>query len=176
MRTPRPSATAAAAIILAVLLSGCTVRIIDPAAESPGATSGSTDTETPAAETPAAERPPTKTPEATEHDGLDAEHAEHRQRLLDSVTTTMPCPTGPLQQDGSIIRIEGACAEVRIDLDAGAVIVDDVTTILLSGSGTVIYAGTLGEVRVSGSANEIYWTGETPQVTDTGTANVLRRG
>lgn len=176
MRTPRLSATAAAALLLVVFLSGCTVRIIDPAAESAGPTSGATGPETPAAAKPVTEKPATKTPAATDDGGLDAEHAEHRQSLLDSATTTMPCPTGPLQQDGSIIRIEGACDEVRIDLDAGAVIVDDVTTLLLSGSGTVVYAATIGELRVSGSANEIYWAGETPQVTDTGSANVLRRG
>lgn len=182
MRTSRPTAVGAAAIILAVLLSGCTVRIIDPTAEDPGTT---------VAETPAADAPATETPEGTDDvapddeapdddsaplGGWDAEHAAHRADLLASATTTMPCPSGPLQQDGAVIRIEGACDEIRIELDAGAVIIDDVSTLLLSGSGTVVYAGTVGDVRVSGSANEIYWTGDTPQVTDTGTANVLRRG
>lgn len=181
MRASRSSAAAAATIVVAVLLSGCTMRIIDPAAEDAGPTTGATGAETPA------KTPAPKTPDAAEDDdrsdpdpapidGLDAEHAAHRQRLLDSATTTMPCPTAPLQQDGTIIRIEGDCDEIRIDLDAGAVIVDDVSSLQLSGSGTVVYANTIGDVRVSGTANEIYWTGETPQVTDTGTANVLRRG
>ena len=178
MRAFRSSA-AAAAIVVAVLLGGCTMRIIDPTAEDTGATTGATDAETPAPKTPDAAEDDDRSgpdPDPAPLDGLDAEHAEHRQRLLDSATTTMPCPTAPLQQDGTIIRIEGTCDEIRIDLDAGAVIVDDVASLQLSGSGTVVYVSTVGDVRVSGSANEIYWTGETPQVTDTGTANVLRRG
>lgn len=181
MRASRSSIAAAATIDGAVLLSGCTMRIIDPTAEDAGPTTGATGAETPAKtpvpKTPdAAEDDDTSDPDPAPIDGLDAEHAAHRQRLLGSATTTMPCPTAPLQQDGTIIRIEGDCDEIRIDLDAGAVIVDDVSSLQLSGSGTVVYANTIGDVRVSGTANEIYWTGETPQVTDTGTANVLRRG
>ena len=177
MRASRSTAAATAVLITAVALSGCTLRIVDPASESPDPASNSQGPESPPAETPEQETPEANQPSADpQPDGWDAEHAAHRERLLESASTTMPCPTGPLQQDGTIIRIEGDCDEIRIDLDAGAVIVDDVSSLLLSGSGTVVYAATIGEVRVSGTANEIYWLGETPQVTDTGTANVLRRG
>lgn len=181
MRASRPYAAAIAVMVGAVLLSGCTVRIIDPGGPDAGSTASPSVRETSAAQTPEDDEPDQSTPavqppETSPVDGWDAEHAEHRQRLSDSVTTTMPCPTAPLQQDGTITRIEGDCDEVRIDLDAGAVIIDDAASLLLSGSGTVVYADTLGDVRVSGTANEIYWLGATPQVTDTGTANVLRRG
>ncbi|WP_435746416.1 hypothetical protein [Microbacterium sp. PMB16] len=180
MRASRSIAAAITVLVTATLVTGCTLRIVNPGADGSDTPAGSQRSETPAAEMPEEGAPEAETPKPDEDPtppaGLDAEHAAHRERLLASATTTMPCPSGPLQQDGAIIRVEGACDEIRIDLDAGAVIVDDVSSLLLSGSGTVVYADTVGEVRVSGTANEIYWVGETPGVTDTGTANVLRRG
>lgn len=179
MRSPVWSATAVAVVLASLLLSGCSVRLVDPASDGTGSSDSSrvTDDAAPDLGTSDAQgSEPTDTATPAADDGLDTEHAAHRQELVDAATTTMPCPTGPLQQDGAVIRIEGDCGEITIDSDAAAVVVDDVSTLTLTGDGTVVYAAEVGEVLVSGSANQIYWTGKTPAVTDSGSANTLRRG
>lgn len=171
MRVTASTVVAASVLLASLLLTACSVRLVDPA----NTDSGSNRTE--ANSTPAPDRTSTESasPESPPAEA-PAGDAARRQELLDAATTTMPCPDVPLQQDGAVIRVEGACDELRIDSDAAAVIVDDVAILTLTGDGTVVYANDIGEIRVSGSANAIHWLGETPQVTDSGSANTLRRG
>lgn len=176
MRSSRLISTALTALLLAAALTGCTAAIVDGADQS---------SETPTAEqTPTPDRSPAEKqePSATEEDaepssgGLSAQNAADRERLTGEATTVMPCPSGPLDQDGAVIRVEGPCADLVIDMDAGVVIADDVTTLTLSGSGTVVFVEGIDALTVTGSASIVYWTGSTPTVDDRGTANVLTRG
>lgn len=164
-------------VIAALLLTGCTVRIIDPSAEE--ARSPAPQEAGPA---PQDETTPRATSSPDEGDvdaappALSAPNAAERERLIAAATITMTCPSGPLDHDGAVVRVEGSCASLVIDIDAGVVIADDVDELLLRGSGTVVYAGTIGTATVSGSANEVYWTGPTPTLQDDGSANSLGRG
>ena len=173
----RHPATFTPLMIAALMLTGCTVSIIDPTADD-RASPPSQD----AAPTPPSEAAPRTTPSEeqgdadTESPELSAPNAAERERLVAAATTTMTCPRGPLDQDGAIIRVEGPCAELVIDIDAGVVIADDVEELLLRGSGSVVYAGTIGTATVSGSANQVYWSGATPILEDSGSANSLGRG
>lgn len=182
MRASRSAVTAAAAVLVLLLLSGCSVRIVDPAAgetrdDGQGQSAEPVPSD-PVASDPATPRPADDPPasETPSSSGLSPENAADRDRLLAAATTTMPCPTGALDQDGAVIRVEGTCARLEIDSDAGVVIADDVDTLILRGSGTVVYAASLGSITVTGSADQVYWTGATPAVDDTGSGNTLRRG
>lgn len=170
---------ALAGLILAVGLSGCALRVVDgeaaptnaPAAteESSRSTPPAPDAEAPDAEAPDAE----KTPAAS---GLSAENQRLRESMAASATTTMPCPRGPLTADATVIRVEGACADLVIEVDAGVVIADDVERLTLSGSGTTVYVQNVAAVTVTGSGSTVLWAGETPQLSDTGSSNTVRRG
>ncbi|MCK2037932.1 DUF3060 domain-containing protein [Microbacterium sp. SSW1-49] len=178
MRAARRHIAAMTPLAVAVmLLTGCTVSIVDPAAgndRSPRAQDGD-----PAPQSDATPRPSAREQQGDDDaasSGLSAPNAAERERLTAAATITMTCPDGPLDQDGSIIRVEGACADLVIDIDAGAVIADDVDRLQLRGSGTVVFAGTIGTVTISGSANQIIWSGATPVLKDSGSANSLGRG
>ena len=185
MRRPTPRSSrrigtpaALATLVLLGALTGCTATIVDRGKdEADSASSPSTTTSGPSAPAPPVE-PETAEPDtsATAGGELSATNAADRERLVAEATTTMPCPTETMNQDGAVIRVEGSCPELVIDIDAGVVIADDVTNLTLSGSGTVIYAETIGSLTVTGSASVVYWTGKTPTVDDRGTANTLVHG
>lgn len=164
-------------VIAALLLTGCTVRIIDPSADE--ARSPAPQEADPASQdetTPRATSSPDEGDVDAAPPALSAPNAAERERLIAAATITMTCPSGPLDHDGAVVRVEGSCASLVIDIDAGVVIADDVDELLLRGSGTVVYAATIGTATVSGSANEVYWTGPTPTLEDDGSANSLGRG
>lgn len=163
-------------VIAALLLTGCTVRIIDPSADEVRSPAPQEAGPAPQDETtPRATSSPDEGTEAAPP-APSAPNAAERERLIAAATITMTCPSGPLDHDGAVVRVEGSCASLVIDIDAGVVIADEVDELLLRGSGTVVYAGTIGTATVSGSANEVYWTGPTPTLEDDGSANSLGRG
>lgn len=174
MRTSRTLAAVCAAALLAVILGGCSATIIDRADDA----SGSTPVPTRSAPIEPSETPPPAADDdaAVDASGLSPENAADRERMLSMATTTMTCPAGALSEDGAIVRVEGECGDVVIEIDAGVVIVDDVQNLTLSGSGTVVYAGTVENLMVTGSASTVFWTGDTPTIDDRGSANTLRRG
>lgn len=168
----------AAALVLATtaatMLSACSLSIVDPSA-----TQGEQDT--PATETdgtPPSTVPETPSPQAGDDAaaGFSADAQQRRDILIAAATTTMPCPDGPLTNDGAVIRVEGPCPELVIEIDAGAVVADEVDSLILAGSGTTVYVDRVTTLRVTGSASSVFWAGETPALTDRGAANVLRRG
>jgi hypothetical protein len=173
----RYTATMTPLVVAATLLTGCTVSIVDPGAEDHRATVPQDADPAPQSEsTPPATPPEDQADDEAPPSGLSAPNAAERERLTAAATITMTCPRGPLDQDGAIIRIEGSCADLVIDIDAGAVIADDVDQLQLRGSGTVVFAGTIGTATVSGSANQVIWSGPTPVLEDSGSANSLGRG
>ncbi|WP_217180535.1 DUF3060 domain-containing protein [Streptomyces sp. AC495_CC817] len=159
-------------LLLAGSLAGCSISVVDPAdAASP--TTGSHSTSRP--ETPAPEASTSDTDDAAPS-GFSAAAEERREILIAAATTTMPCPDGPLTIDGSVVRVEGSCAELVIEIDAGAVVADDVESLTLSGSGTDVYVDSVTTLTVTGSASTVLWAGATPTVHESGAANVLRKG
>ena len=129
-----------------LMLTGCTVAIIDPAADDPRL-----DPHRRMPRPLRRTRPHPAPRRAKSRPQTRMTRTRCRARpstasvLIAAATTTMTCPPGPLDEDGAIIRVEGPCAELVIDIDAGVVIVDDVDELLLRGSGTVVYAGTIGD-------------------------------
>lgn len=155
-------------LALAPAISGCSISILDPSSEEAPRTEP-----TPSASTIAREG---SDPASAPSSGPLSDTQAQRDALLAAASTTMSCPDGPLTSDGDIVRIEGPCADLVIEIDAGAVIADDVDALTLSGSGTTVFVENVKTIRVTGSASSVYWTGSTPDVTDDGTANTLKRG
>lgn len=174
MRRSTATTVLLTAALLATTLSGCTVAIVDPGASDTSATPAPRPTHS-SAEAERAEPAPSSAPPHAA-DGLSAEGRAERERLTAAASTTATCPTGAVTADGAIIRIEGACAELDVQADAAVVIADDVQSLTLSGSGTIVYVVNVDTVTVTGDASSIFWAGETPSVNDTGAANTLRRG
>jgi len=196
----RTTATSAplTALLLVVVLSGCSVAIVDPTQPSPASATASSPSEagSPSDDAPSPDTSPGTSPgtspdtspgtspgpeqssgsRPSADSGLSAAGQAERARLSDAATTTMPCPTDPLTSDGAVIRVEGPCADLVIELDAGVVIADDVGTVTLSGSGTVVYVREVDAITVTGSASSIFWEGVTPTVDDRGSANTLKKG
>ncbi|AXL12798.1 DUF3060 domain-containing protein [Microbacterium foliorum] len=188
----RTTATSAplTALLFVVVLSGCSVAIVDPTQPSPASATASSPSEagSPSDDAPSPDTSPDTSPgtspgpeqssgsRPSADSGLSAAGQAERARLSDAATTTMPCPTDPLTSDGAVIRVEGPCADLVIELDAGVVIADDVGTVTLSGSGTVVYVREVDAITVTGSASSIFWEGVTPTVDDRGSANTLKKG
>lgn len=188
----RTTATSAplTALLFVVVLSGCSVAIVDPTQPSPASATASSPSEagSPSDDAPSPDTSPDTSPgtspgpeqspgsRPSADSGLSAAGQAERARLSDAATTTMPCPTDPLTSDGAVIRVEGPCADLVIELDAGVVIADDVGTVTLSGSGTVVYVREVDAITVTGSASSIFWEDVTPTVDDRGSANTLKKG
>lgn len=188
----RTTATSAplTALLIVVVLSGCSVAVVDPTQPSPASATASSPSEagSPSDDAPSPDTSPDTSPgtspgpeqssgsRPSADSGLSAAGQAERARLSDAATTTMPCPTDPLTSDGAVIRVEGPCADLVIELDAGVVIADEVGTVTLSGSGTVVYVREVDAITVTGSASSIFWEGVTPTVDDRGSANTLKKG
>ena len=106
-------------VIAALLLTGCTVRIIDPSADEVRSPAPQEAGPPPQDETtPRATSSPDEGTEAAPP-ALSAPNAAERERLIAAATITMTCPSGPLDHDGAVVRVEGSCASLVIDIDAG---------------------------------------------------------
>lgn len=176
MRVIRKTSAAAALLLtlaVAPALAGCTVAVVDPSEGAPSAErtpAGTTDG--PDRSDAGLESPPASAPAET----VSGDSQAQREALLAAVDTTMSCPDGPLTADGDIIRVEGHCERLVIDIDAGAVIADDVDDLTLRGSGTTVFVGNVLTLTVTGSASSVFWSGSTPDVSDSGAANTLKKG
>ncbi|MFT4258009.1 DUF3060 domain-containing protein [Microbacterium sp.] len=175
MRVIRNRSVAALLLALAVApaLAGCTVAVVDPSAGAPSAQRTPAGTADGAEGSDAGlESPPAYAPAEAGDDDTQAQ----REALLAAVDTTMLCPDGPLTADGDIVRVEGHCEQLVIEIDAGVVIADDVDALTLAGSGTTVFVENVLELTVTGDASSVFWSGSTPDVSDSGAANVLKRG
>lgn len=168
MRSARSLSLALATGALLTALSGCSIAVVDPGEADSGAPVVTDDTST------ASDGTPSESEIAAT--GLSAEGQAIRDAKVAAATTTMPCPSEPLDQDGTIVRVEGDCAELVIEIDAGVVIADDVDQLTLKGSGTTVFVNSVKSITVTGSASDVYWAGDTPSVTDSGAANTIRKG
>ena len=166
LRYPAIAALAATA----VLLSGCTFRLADPGADEQ---KPDTDRET-SISPQESEKPETEKPddEETESPSISVD----RQDAIDAATTTVACTdTASVDATGVVVRLEGDCGTVTIGADAAVVITDDAERIVLTGTGTIVYALEVGSVEISGDANLVRWTGSSPIVQDSGVANVVQK-
>lgn len=170
---PRWIALVALTIVGVGSLSGCGLTFADPSATQSAPTTSQPQT----AEQPST-APADPTPSATATDPAETGEvgvpSADRASLISRAQQTIPCSAGlDVANDGAIIRVEGACEAITVSADAAVVVTDDVTTLTVSGSGTVVYTLALADLRISGDVNEVRWTGATPAVADEGTANTI---
>lgn len=185
--------TVAATGILVSMLTGCAVSLADteadttadqvadaatePQSEAPKETPAEAEEDTapePQAQTPDEEKPtdsgPTEWSDAV---------AEARDQAIASVSKTVTCD-GELvlgaNETGQIIRVDGACAHLVLDLHGGFVVAGETTTVDLRGVGNLVFVDAVTTLNSPGDANELYWLGATPAVNDTGVGNVLTAG
>lgn len=169
---PRWLALVALTIVAVGSLSGCGLAFSDPDATDPAPATSSQ--ESPDA-TPEQSEPETSAPEASEpEDAAPGATNPARDDLIARAAQTIPCSPGlDVTTDGGIVRVEGACDDLTVSADAAIVIADDVAALTVSGSGTYVSTLALGDLRLTGDVNEVRWTGATPAVTDSGTANTI---
>lgn len=196
----RATRTTARALTLAVagllLLAGCGVEVTDGAAPGPSSTvpaagTATSGTTTPGPTEPDAPNASTTAPDQATSDPTtsddptgrgeapavtDPDLAAERDDILGKVTTTVACDgTRVLDTDGAYVRVEGPCDLLTVQMDAGAVVADDVTELRVLGTGVTVFTDALTTLSVSGDINWVYWAGTTPDVTDVGTSNVVAR-
>lgn len=175
-RTPRPAVILPSALIAGVLalsLSGCAMRVTDTATETPVASES--PTQNPATSTP----DPGPTPASPDAFLVipDPDAAQERADLIAAATTVLRCDgERTLDEQATVVRVEGECDVLVVAMDAGVVVADDVRELQVTGAGSVVYAGKVDVLTVSGTANSVTWTGATPDVRDTGVSNILRAG
>lgn len=160
---------------LALPLSGCAIRVVDPTATSDigvdDAAAGARPSSTAA--------DPSDGPDASATDastpGTGTADAD-RAAAIASATSTVSCSPGlVLDQPASIIRVEGDCDDVTVAADGAVVILDDVATLRVTADAALVMALGVGTLLVSGSADTVQYTGTAPTVTDTGAANLIER-
>ncbi len=173
----RSLTAAAASAALLLVLTGCSIAVSEPAPEPVATTDETATASTPEAESPSEEQ---SSPEPVTDAGTwSAEVAEARADALALVTKTVRCDGELLlgdTADAEIVQVDGACEHLAIRMDGGVVIASDVVTLDLSGDADIVYVDSVSVLNVAGSGNVVYWSGQTPKLTETGDANLLTAG
>ena len=179
MRTLRPLSGVLVATALLVALSGCSVAVVDGGAgepspsssPDPGAEAGTESAEddaSPAASTGAEDSLPAVDDAAT---GADPT----REALIASSTRTLRCDGElTLLDDAMATRVEGPCDRLILNTRGSQVVTDDVAFLEVIGDGNVVLSGAVDKLLVNGEGNVVHWTGETPEISDVGSTNVLK--
>ena len=167
----RTALTAAAVGTLAVALSGCSISVVDNAADKPAAETPTTETQTSSTDQDTAqEEPDAETPASD--DDIDAliQDAEG-----DGASVVQRCDGElTLLDNGSNVRVEGHCDRLILNMTGSIINAEDVDYLSVIGDGNAVFVGEVDEVLVNGSGNIVTWTGATPSVKDVGTGNVLK--
>lgn len=157
----RWSALAVLAIVGTTTLSGCTLRFTEPGAPPPTSPEQSSPSDEGSGDSPDSDDPGVGT-------------TGGREDYIARANQTIPCSPGlDVAAHGAIIRVEGACDDLTVSADAAVVVADDVRALTVTGDGSTVLVLELTSLQVSGDVNLISWTGATPSVSDTGTANTL---
>lgn len=161
-----------AAGLVAGMLAGCSIRVDEgqDAVISTPAPAATTAAPAPTAQ-PAA---PTSTAPSA---GVDTtSNLRTRDEAIALADSTIACTPGlVIPDDGRVVRVEGACDDVTVSGFAAVVILDDVSTLTVTGDGLVVYAKALTDLSVSGDVNTVVWRGSAPRVDDTGVATTVLR-
>lgn len=161
-----------AAGLVAGMLAGCSIRVDEgrDAVISTPVPAATTAAPAPTAQ-PAA---PTSTAPSA---GVDTtSNLRTRDEAIALADSTIACTPGlVIPDDGRVVRVEGACDDVTVSGFAAVVILDDVSTLTVTGDGLVVYAKALTDLSVSGDVNTVVWRGSAPRVDDTGVATTVLR-
>lgn len=161
-----------AAGLVAGLLAGCSIRVDE-------GQDAVMSTPVPAATTaaPAPAAPPAAPTSTAPTAGVDStSNLRTRDEAIALADTTIACTPGlVIPDDGRVVRVEGACDDVTVSGFAAVVILDDVSTLTVTGDGLVVYAKALTDLSVSGDVNTVVWRGSAPRVDDTGVATTVLR-
>lgn len=178
----RPTKAASALLLAAALttmMSGCSIGLLDPtqSTSTPSEASAPDNEQRTPEQQSETEQSQTEQSQTEQNDtGLSPEGQAARDRLIALASTTMPCPTEPIDALGRVIRVEGSCPKLTIHMSGGAVIADDVEALDVSGQSVTVFVKNVKSITVGGAANEIYWEGDTPTVQDNGLSNLLQQG
>ncbi|MGX1934655.1 hypothetical protein [Microbacterium resistens] len=179
MRTLRPLSGVLVATALLVALSGCSVAVVDGEAGEPSSSSSpdtgadtgresAEDDASSAASTGAEDSLPAADDAAT---GADPT----REALIASSTRTLRCDGElTLLDDAMATRVEGSCDRLILNTRGSQVVTDDVAFLEVIGDGNVVLSGAVDKLLVNGEGNVVRWTGETPEISDVGSTNVLK--
>lgn len=161
-----------AAGLVAGMLAGCSIRVDE-------GQDAVISTPVPAATTaaPAPAAPPAAPTSTAPTAGVDStSNLRTRDEAIALADSTIACTPGlVIPDDGRVVRVEGACDDVTVSGFAAVVILDDVSTLTVTGDGLVVYAKALTDLSVSGDVNTVVWRGSAPRVDDTGVATTVLR-
>ncbi|MBD8206342.1 DUF3060 domain-containing protein [Microbacterium sp. CFBP 8790] len=161
-----------AAGLVAGMLAGCSIRVDE-------GQDAVISTPVPAATTaaPAPTAQPVAPTSTAPSAGVDTtSNLRTRDEAIALADSTIACTPGlVIPDDGRVVRVEGACDDVTVSGFAAVVILDDVSTLTVTGDGLVVYAKALTDLSVSGDVNTVVWRGSAPRVDDTGVATTVLR-
>ncbi|QIM22514.1 DUF3060 domain-containing protein [Phycicoccus sp. HDW14] len=179
MTARRQGATVALALLgSAVALAGCGVTVVRDDA-TPARSSASTPPPTSPTSSSSTAPPapgPTEVPGTTAGSDAPQTYAGWAEEIRGAATLRLPCDRGPVSVDtaATVVELVGSCGQVSVDAAGASVLADHIDTLTVTGAQVVVVTRTLGSVTLDGSADEVYWVGGVPTVTNRGAQNLAR--
>ncbi|MBA8989728.1 hypothetical protein FHW23_000960 [Curtobacterium pusillum] len=147
MRTPRILVPAIAAAALVTVLAGCSTAEGGKSITTPSASASK----------------PAVLPDAD----VRVPEAKETAKCIDGAAI--------VDQSGTEVTLEGACAKVTVSGNDSIVHLGDVDELIVESAISRITVGTAKTVTLSGNANDVLFTGDKPvKITDEGTGNVVQ--
>lgn len=162
----------------AALLCGCSITTVD-GKDAPPASPETTAAEEPSPETSTAPEDATDPAANADAPALTGQQQEVRDELRASSTTTLACEGELLlgaEQSGQSIVVTGYCESLTVEAEGATVLAESVGTLVVGGSGIVVYVDSADSISVTGSASVVNWASGDPTVSDTGQANLVTKG
>lgn len=177
----------AAMIVGALLLSGCGPLSNDGNDSSASApqTNVSTVKETTAPQTDTSVSQQNSTSQATnttkapvvqgEYNVHDHANLTSREEYEPLVSKMVDCVEGYATIDviSKAIQLDTNCTYVEVDGAGTVLLAEDISNLKILGTNLSVFARNIDELTVSGDGNRVFWTGDTPTITDTGINNEL---
>lgn len=99
-----------------------------------------------------------------------------RRDLAEDVVTELTCPDGVVDVDSfaTVVEVVEDCSVVNVSGDASTVVAQNVGTLNLDASATVVLVASAEQVNLAanGSANTVVWESGSPTVSDLSTGSV----
>ncbi len=153
--------------VLALLLGGCSVEVVDDDA-SPGSPSGGTRTTAGIEEGTA--RPAKPRPGADDGEGGTAPATDlpTRSGLLPLVTTQQSCAGGDLDLPvaGAAVEVTGTCGTLAVSGASVVAVAGDVTDLVVSGAGATVLVRSAASVTIDAAGVTVVWESGAPRVDD----------
>lgn len=161
---------AAAAVVLALGLAGCSVEVVDAdaAPPSPGATSGAPQEGAGAGAPDVGATPSggTKTRAPASDDDPGSTALPGRAALLPVTTAQVTCAGGDVavSRAGAAVEVTDDCDTLTVDGAAAVVVAGDVGHLVVAGAGAQVAVRSVTTVTIESSAVTVTWEEGTPAV------------